>query len=508
MYKYYRIWGIVICLWQMTHNSHAQTSVLIGFSVERLRQMELTSKDTTTLFQVSRSMDVADWKLDPNDAITPDDGFLTIVTRNKKRLKRIITGSLYPEMFGAIGDGKTDDTEAWKRLLKAMAYFVKADQPSAYSSAELGFPCIDLRGKAYLINDELVLTKVQGKTIGQFTIKNGTFYIGDQLKSAGKFLFKLVNAENIDFESILIYGKANDIKGRKAFYVDNVGVSIKFNKVRAFEIETFLKTEENTYDITVSDCYIRNYGKQESPCFVEIFGDTFINNNYFINAKTPLRLYGGNNLIRGNHFYDVKGFYGIDIVNTSIGDIISHNYFDGCSIKANRFATGINLCNNFFQNMSLYTAIHLYKADGAYELANVIIKDNTVHFYNERTPVIAFSAKYDASNKTIAVKDNVVILADYVGGILEDATTGVRLQLCEVIDTKRAKVREIAAPKSGITNLSLKLYPSNILVQSYQSVSQLQARPNIFIYDNTLSNNTALGLQMLPITLVSGQNPH
>lgn len=57
---------------------------------------------------------------DFSDTTTPSDGGVVAVTAGGKRLKRIIDGSVTPEMFGAVGNGVADDTAP---LQSALDYF-------------------------------------------------------------------------------------------------------------------------------------------------------------------------------------------------------------------------------------------------------------------------------------------------------------------------------------------------------------------------------------------------
>lgn len=475
-----------------------------GYSISELRTLSNYKVLNTSVFYCNESGKEGFWKYDSSDNSSVDNVGTCLVTNSGKRLKRLIS-ELTPSMFGCAGDGVTDDTQNFKDfLLEFGKYYKKADQVSAYSATPLGFSVIDLKGKSYVINDELSLPLVNGKSVSQVTIKNGTFIIGDGLKGENKYLWRLTNAENVDFESIVVYGKANDITNRNAFIVEGngtttVGVGVKFNKVRAFEISTFLKSELHTYDITITDCYIRNYSNQGSPCFVDIYGDAFINQNYFINCFTAIKTRGGNDLIRGNHFYGMKGFYAIDIISTSIGDIISNNYFDGCSLRANRYGTGLQLNDNFFQNCSLYTTVVLYSDGGSYVPANINIQNNNINFYS-RTPIVSgVNYTYNSSNSTITFNSGVILDSTFVGSMIQ-VDINTRIQIYQVNSTTQALVKQIGRFDLLSGTYTGRIVPSNILVQNSEGISQMESRPNIFIKNNVLYNSSAT-LTEFPITL-------
>ncbi|AUX93663.1 hypothetical protein [Mixta gaviniae] len=59
------------------------------------------------------------FKYDPADDNTPDDGVITLVTKNGSRLKRQFDGDVQASWFGVIADGKTD---CRKKLIEAWQY--------------------------------------------------------------------------------------------------------------------------------------------------------------------------------------------------------------------------------------------------------------------------------------------------------------------------------------------------------------------------------------------------
>ncbi|WP_428658974.1 hypothetical protein [Runella sp.] len=465
-----------------------------------LAEMKAVPNSVLTNYQavyLKDDLKEGNYKLDAADTTTPGDDVLTVVTNNGQRLKRVIDTYLYPEVFGPKGDGVNEDGVGFQNYLVAFAkYYAKLDQVSANYSAELGFPVIDLRGRCYKISQELTLPTIGGRKAGQFTIRNGTFYIGDGLAAtADKYLFRLADCENVDFESLMIYGKANSIANRNAFYVADTSISVKFNKVRASEISQFIKTELHTYDVTIDGCYVRNYvDATPSPNFIDIQGDAFINNTYLINVVTPIVTRGGNNLIRGNHLYGVKGPVGIDVLETSVGDIISHNYFDGCAVRADRFGTGLILNDNYFQNLSTYSAIILRKTTGAYQPANLSIQDNHVHFYQERTPEVAnVNFSYDSGTGIITVISGLVLTDIHVGGMLQ-VDPDRRLQIWDYISATQARVKQMGryyVPTAA--SYTTRLVPMDVLIQNGDDLQTMSDRPNVFIQNNILTINNTIG---------------
>ncbi|WP_321798079.1 glycosyl hydrolase family 28-related protein [Caballeronia sp. J97] len=64
-----------------------------------------------------RASDVACYRLDPDDASSPDNGGTVIVSKSGKRWKRVFEGDIYARWFGAQGDGITDDADAINRAV-------------------------------------------------------------------------------------------------------------------------------------------------------------------------------------------------------------------------------------------------------------------------------------------------------------------------------------------------------------------------------------------------------
>lgn len=60
------------------------------------------------------------YQYDPNDTVSVDNGGTIIVAADGARWKLILWGPSFPEMFGAKGDGVTDDTDALQRWLSSL----------------------------------------------------------------------------------------------------------------------------------------------------------------------------------------------------------------------------------------------------------------------------------------------------------------------------------------------------------------------------------------------------
>lgn len=90
----------------------------------------LTSPRPGLQYWLSQSPMQGWFEYDPTDSTTADDGIMTIVTSNNKRLKRVLNERISVKIFGAKGDGLNDDTQAIKN---AVAYINKLTaKPSLY----------------------------------------------------------------------------------------------------------------------------------------------------------------------------------------------------------------------------------------------------------------------------------------------------------------------------------------------------------------------------------------
>lgn len=111
------------------------------------------------------------FQYDSQDNTSPDDGVVCIVTTGGKRWKRLLPGPfITPEMAGALGNGVTDDTAAFKLAI-------------SYSKAH-GYIPIVCGAKSYVISDTLYLMGSDSQNSSE-----GCPLVGSNWKST-KLLFK------------------------------------------------------------------------------------------------------------------------------------------------------------------------------------------------------------------------------------------------------------------------------------------------------------------------------
>lgn len=114
---------------------------------------------------------------DKNDKVSKDDNG-TVIVINNKRWKRKFDGNYRPEFFGAIGDGKTDDTKALQKALDAAINHKLILSSCIYRSRNLYIngPLI-IQGAGRRVEAALVpLPDTSGNFISINCLESPTFY--------------------------------------------------------------------------------------------------------------------------------------------------------------------------------------------------------------------------------------------------------------------------------------------------------------------------------------------
>ncbi|MDQ6481617.1 right-handed parallel beta-helix repeat-containing protein, partial [Dyadobacter sp. LHD-138] len=268
-----------------------------------INQLRGGSADTARAVYITDPGRFGLFRLDPTDTSTPDDSAMVLVY-STKRFKRI-TDYVTPEMFGAKGDGVSDDRR------------------SIQSALNFNSPTIQFSG-TYLISGPLNIPSDK-RLIGQesvITAPSGTFFTGLN-----------INAQrNIYVEGLRI--RAND--GQDAF---DYAIHINDSK-----------------NIEINRCQISNIGKEpegpESGLGIYLSGSV---------KASPSGNFGCENIkITNNIITNIKGYGNVRgdfvLVTGSDNVIIDNNYFDTCrrqGIAVADYSTNIKITNNSIYNTYL-----------------------------------------------------------------------------------------------------------------------------------------------------------
>lgn len=472
------------------------------YSMAQIKALPNALIQLTNVFYCNDKGKQGFWRYDPNDNTSADNIGTIWVTNGGLRLKRDYTGSVFPTWFGAVGDGITNDWAAIQRMLQALTdnnWSPLYNRPSGFSSAEIKMLRIDLGGLSYKVEKPITLPTPTAGTIsrlGEFTMENGLIMIGDSLAASGKAAFELYNGEKIVFDRMGVVGKAGDVTGRKAFNLTGVCIDVLFRGVIINEVERGVIAGDTCFDVRFEFCNFRNFGSQAAQNFIELKNtDCMIQGTFLINSVTPIILRAGNHLISGNHFYAVQGLYGIDITGSSIGDEIYGNYFDGCSLRADRYGVGLK-ASNFFQNTRLYTPYVFYSSGGSYVPANMDVSHNSVNFYTQRTPIVSVNFTYN-SDGTITAKNGFHFTGNHIGGIFE-INPGQRTQIWEVVNDTTARVKRISTSDLvATTNYTADMNPTTVLIVNNEAQQTSLTRPGLAIFNNIPTINNSTGLTTL-----------
>ena len=101
----------------ITNNILFIWKLFTGFSISELRLLTDLQISLVKTFNCNELGKEGKWYYDQNDTTSIDNTGTILVTQSGKRLKRIINDYIYPEWFGAIGNGINDDTIPIQNML-------------------------------------------------------------------------------------------------------------------------------------------------------------------------------------------------------------------------------------------------------------------------------------------------------------------------------------------------------------------------------------------------------
>lgn len=123
----------------------AKSKILKSFS-----EMRAVLPDTGVVYYLKRGSNLFPYYYDPADASSTDDS-ATVFVSSGSRFKAILDDVVYPEMWGAKGDGTTDDAAAFNRMMVFIG--------TASNSYQIKF-----KHRVYLINSPVIFPSTVAAT--------------------------------------------------------------------------------------------------------------------------------------------------------------------------------------------------------------------------------------------------------------------------------------------------------------------------------------------------------
>lgn len=336
---------------------------------------------------------------DYNDIINASF-YLTMDGANKWALPVILTPYVTPEMFGAKGDGITDDTDAVKlafnfhSIIAKNTYMVKR----IYFTGSFNHILDGNNTGAFLLAENNANIFQIDASDGSFIVKNCEFNGNNfAMASPGGGLIQC-NTADIYLENVYIH----DFKGSNSSNAVSGGGSSMIAKnckiINCASGPYFLGKVKNI----VENCYIEDClaGVQLSSTeHAVIKGNTFYNNQNDVTCMTTYTADIKDIIIENNHFINTRGSgeYGGAIVayvnkpitDTKIDLIISNNIFDdilcaavsvgqiGIPQNLTDTINGVKIVNNII-NMTVDTGSSTPGAFTVMSASNVFIENNII----------------------------------------------------------------------------------------------------------------------------------
>lgn len=242
------------------------------------------------------------------------------------------TNYITPEMFGAKGDGVTDDTQAFKDMIN----YINSIVPTKEFTSEVNckdFTKINLVfSKQYLVNSPITFNNTYGLILDNLRLICGNNFEGDYLLG----LTGVTRQSSIN--NLYLNG---NLKANKCLYIKDYTLGIRINNAeitRFYNYGIYMESKGHETIITNTKINQIEYGElnELSTLIPEgngigLYLDSQRYDNHFTNliinyCRTKLmEINGGSNMFESSHFYGSR----IDIVG-------SHNTMQNCSFDTTK----------------------------------------------------------------------------------------------------------------------------------------------------------------------------
>ena len=154
----------------------------------------ITTPDANTIYRLRTNNLVGDFVYDPSDKSSADDNVMVIVAPGGKRLKRVVESTINVKWFGAVGDGTTDDTDAFLTAFRLLKTGMRNRNFTLY-----------IPNGRYVINKTLVSPPGAAHFIIRGDGESNTILIWNG--ASGQDFIRLVNAWGIKLIDFSMWGK-------------------------------------------------------------------------------------------------------------------------------------------------------------------------------------------------------------------------------------------------------------------------------------------------------------
>lgn len=337
----------------------------------------LSTSDLTTRYTYT-SIDGGTWQYDPSDTATSDNTGTVLVTGAGKRLKRVFSGPVNVEWFGAVGDGTTNNYAAITAAMNASRNLFFPSDKNFFVSQKIVLAnnnviwaggvnttiSSNLRNVVELGNCENVV--IQNIAFTSSLSNNVTDYWG--LVYSDKKVLKNITFRNCSFTV------PNALQNALKFVLDQVGSSLDglmvdqctFTNIgrMGVEVQNHLFDGVTRYrNVTVQNCRFTNLGlvangSEHYGMAVSLAGlgernliaNNVIDNPYDIGIE--LGGGGGSTTITGNIFLNITRTNAENSTNLFIISITP--------ALTEAYITGVEISNNVCTSNTSVAALRLY----------------------------------------------------------------------------------------------------------------------------------------------------